>query len=172
VAIACIYCSYKDQIEQTYLKLIGSLLKQLVQDQPFISPHIRKLYDTHVNKQTSPTPIEFLEALKSEIGAFSKVFIVVDALDECTEDNSRRTDLLDALLSLPETVNLLVTSRLTIETGLEGIARLDIRANDKDVQMYVEGRIPREKRLARHIGKDPNLGETLVETIVSSAKGM
>jgi hypothetical protein len=156
------------------LKLIGSLLKQLVQDQPLISPNIRKLYDTHVNKRTSPTPTELLGALESEIGAFSKVFIVVDALDECTEDDNRRATLLGALLYLPETVKLLVTSRPlpTIETDLKGIARLDIRAKNKDVQMYVKGRIPREKRLARHIGKDPNLGKILVETIVNSAKGM
>lgn len=145
-----------------------------MQDQPLTSLNIRNLYDAHVNKKTSPTPTELLGALKSEIGAFSKVFIIVDALDECSEDNNRRANLLDALLSLPKNVKLLVTSRPlpTIEIDLEGIARLDIRADDKDVRMYVKGRIPREKRLARHIGKDPDLGETLVETIVNSAKGM
>lgn len=149
-------------------------MKQLVQDQQLISPNIRSLYDTHVNRLTSPTPTELLGALESEIRAFSNVFVVVDALDECSEDDNKRANLLAALLSLPKTVKLLVTSRPlpTIETDLEGIARLDIYANDKDVRMYIEGRIPHEKRLARHIRKDPNLGEILVETIVKSAKGM
>jgi hypothetical protein len=149
-------------------------LKQLVQDQPLISPNIRNLYDTHVEKNTSPAPTELLAALKLEIGAFSRAFIIVDAIDECSEDDKKRENLLDTLLSLPENVKLLVTSRPlpTIQTDREGIARLDIRADDQDVRMYVKGRIPREKRLARHIKKDPNLGETLVETIVKSAKGM
>jgi hypothetical protein len=145
-----------------------------MQDQSLISLNIRNLYDTHVNKKTSPTPTELLGALKTEIGAFSKVFIIVDALDECSEEDNKRANLLDMLLSLPKNVKLLVTSRPlpTIQIDLEGIARLDIRADDKDVRMYVKGRIPREKRLARHVRKDPDLGETLEETIVNSAKGM
>ena len=111
-------------------------------------------------------------ALKSEIETFSKMFVVVDALDECPE--GRRANLVDMLLSLPETVKLMVTSRplSTIEAGLEGMTRLDIRADDSDVRLYVEGRIPHEKRLARHVRKDPTLSETLVGTIVNSARGM
>lgn len=149
-------------------------MKQLVQDQPLISLNIRNLFDAHVNKKTRPSPTELLGALKTEIGAFSKAFIIVDALDECSEDDNKRANLLDTLLSLPKNVKLLVTSRPlpTIQIDLEGIARLDIHADDKDVRMYVKGRIPREKRLARHVRKDPDLGETLVETIVKSAKGM
>ena len=145
-----------------------------MQDQPLISLNIRNLYDTHVNKKTRPTPTELLGTLKTEIGAFSKAFIIVDALDECSEDDNKRANLLDTLLSLPKNVKLLVTSRPlpTIQSDLEGIARLDIRADEKDVRMYVKGRIPREKRLARHVTNDPDLGETLVQTIVKSAKGM
>ncbi|KAI9768838.1 MAG: hypothetical protein M1840_004652 [Geoglossum simile] len=172
IAIACIYYNYKDQNEQTDLNLIGSLLKQLVQGQSDISSNIKGLYNAHVNEQTPPTHAELTMALKSEIETFSKVFVVVDALDECLE--GRRANLVDMLLSLPETVKLMVTSRplSTIEAGLEGMTRLDIRADDSDVRLYVEGRIPHEKRLARHVRKDPTLGETLVGTIVNSARGM
>jgi hypothetical protein len=156
------------------LKLIGSLLKQLMQDQSAISLNIRELYRNHVKKDTRPTSTELLRALKSEIGAHSKVFIIVDALDECPEDGGRRANLLTALQSLSKMVNLMVTSRplATFETDLKGMARLDILADDNDVRMYVEGRIPCEKRLARHVRKDPTLHDTLTETIVNSAKGM
>lgn len=149
-------------------------MKQLVQDQPLISYNIRNLYNTHVNKKTSPTPTELLGVLETEIGAFSKAFIIVDTLDECSEDDNKRANLLDTLLFLSKNVKLLMTScpLPTIQIGLEGIARLDIRADDEDVRMYVKGRIPCKKRLVQYIRKDPDLGETLVETIVKSAKGM
>ena len=149
-------------------------MKQLVQDKSPISPNVKNLYDAHINRRTSPTFIDLLSTLKLEIRGFSKVFVIVDALDECPEDDGRWTNLLNALLSLPGTVKLLVTARplATIKGDFEGMASLDIRADDKDMRMYVKGRIPREKRLARHVKKDPTLGETLVETIVNSAKGM
>lgn len=102
------------------------------------------------------------------------MFVIVDALDECPEDGGTRASLLTALQSLPETANLMVTSRplTAFEAELKGMTRLDILADDKDVRMYVEGRIPREKRLARLLSKDPTLHGTLVETIVNNAKGM
>jgi hypothetical protein len=117
---------------------------------------------------------ELLTELKLEIGVYSKVFIIVDALDECPEDEGRRANLLRALLSLPKMVNLMVTSRplATFETDLKGMTRLDILADDRDVRMYVEGRIPQERRLARHVRNDPTLHDILMETIVNSAKGM
>jgi hypothetical protein len=154
------------------LNLIGSLLKQLMQSQSTVSSNIKELYNKHVNGRTPPTHAELATALRSEIETFSSVFVIVDALDECPE--GRRANLVDMLLSFPETVKLMVTSRplSTIETGLEEMTRLDIRADDNDVRLYVEGRIPHEKRLARHVQKDSALGETLVSTIVNSARGM
>jgi len=95
----------------------------------------------------------------------------VDALDECTDD-ATRTALLTTLKDLP--INLFVTSRysLTIEEKFDGVKRLDIRAHDDDVRRYVEKRIFREDRLARHVKADPSLQDDIVNKVVDSAKGM
>lgn len=85
IPIACIYCNYKEQTVQTVSELVASLLKQMVQDQPVISDRIKSLYEHHFVRNTQPTHEEFIKALQSEIGIYTKVFIVVDTLDEFLE---------------------------------------------------------------------------------------
>src|SRR5436190_10435295 len=83
VAIAYIYCSYKEQEDQTDVNLIASLLQQLVQSNPIIFDEIASLYDDNIKKQKRPTLSEWSKLLQLEIRSLSKVFIIIDALDEC-----------------------------------------------------------------------------------------
>ena len=172
VAVSCIYCDYKNQADQLVSGLIACLLKQFVQDRPAISDHVKSLYSHHFVRNTRPTPKEVIQALRSEIGTYSKVFIVVDALDECLEGNQR--DLITELGSLSSNVNLLVTSRpLPLIQQLFQQARcLNIYANDDDVRKYIKGRIPREHRLSRIVGTDRTLKESIVNKIASNIAGM
>ena len=80
-AVAYIYCNYKEQ-NQTAINLVASLLQQLVQGQSVISNDIIAIYRRHSRKQTRPSFAEYSELLESEAHRFSKVFIVIDALDE------------------------------------------------------------------------------------------
>jgi hypothetical protein len=148
---------------------VSSLLRQLVQSHPIISKTVDQFYSTH--KLGHPTLYEIEEALQIEIRRYSKVFVVVDALDECVDDETR-TALLTTLKDLP--VNLFVTSRhaLMIEEKFDGIKRLDIRAHDDDVRRYVEKRIFREDRLAKHVKADPSLRDDIINKVVDSTKGM
>lgn len=113
---------------------MSSLLRQLVQSHPTISKTVKELYSCH--QHSHPTLRQFEEALKIEMRSYSKVFVIVDALDECTDD-ATRTALLTTLKDLP--VNFFVTSRysLTIEEKFDGVKRLDIRAHDDDVRRDV-----------------------------------
>jgi hypothetical protein len=148
---------------------VSSLLRQLAQSHPTISKTVDQFYSSH--KLRHPTLYEFKEALQIEIRSYSKVFVVVDALDECVDDETRMV-LLTALKDLP--VNLFVTSRysLTTERKFDGAERLDIRAHDNDVRRYVENRILCEDRLARHVKADPSLQDDIINKVVDSAKGM
>lgn len=174
VAIAWVYCNYKEKSQQTLGNLIGSLLKQLVQRHSSVRSHFKDLYEKHRNQGTRPKHDEVAHALRSVIGSYSKTFIVVDALDECTEESGIRSDLLKQLRSLPGNVNLMITSRYlsAIEREFEGDMRLDIHATREDVARYVNGRIPQEHRLLRHVEADPTLQDAIVDTIVNNAKGM
>lgn len=172
IAIACIYCDYKSQAEQTVSGLIASLLKQFVQDRPIISDHIKSLHQRHFIPNTRPTPKEVTQALRSEIEMYSKVFVVVDALDECLEGNQR--DLVTELGSLGSAVNLMVTSRLLplIQQLFKHAKCLNISANNDDVRKYIIDRIPHEHRLSRIVETDRALKENIVNKIISNIAGM
>jgi hypothetical protein len=172
VAIACIYCNYKDQSEQTVSELIATVLKQLAQDQPELSDNVKFLYTRHIRKHTRPTLEEFVEALQLEIKAFTKVFIVVDALDEFLERDQGY--LISRLQSLADTVNLMVTSRplSLIEQIFHDVKRLHIRPSDDDVRRYIEGRFLREPRLMLLAKTDKNLQEFVVNKITANVQGM
>jgi hypothetical protein len=172
--IACVYCycNYKEQKSQTVSVLIASLLKQLVQDHPTISDSVKSLYDRHFVRNTRPTPDEFTKALQSEIGRYTKVYIIVDALDEFLKHDQGY--LITELQSLASNVSLMVTSRPLplIEQQFQGARRLDILANDEDIRKYIESRIPRERRLVQHVKKDVTLLETMMDKIGTTARGM
>jgi NACHT domain len=173
VAIAYIYCSYKEQEDQTDANLVASLLQQLAQRNSSISNEISSLYHHHVKERTRPALGEWSQLLQSEVHHLSKVFVIVDALDECSESNGTRDSFLTEIRKLPN-MHLLVTSRhiLTIEREFEKAASVEIRASDEDVKRYLQDRIKKERRLVGHIKADPALGETIISTIVQKAKGM
>jgi NACHT domain len=174
VGIAFIYCNYKDQ-GQTAVDLLGSLLQQLFQRQLRVSDEFTTLYQRHIEKKTRPSLTEFSRLLQSQLSVFSKVFVVLDALDECPERNGTRDDLLSELQKLQPTLRLLVTARPNItpaEHGFNDASLLEIQASDKDIERYVQARIDKEVRLKRHVKADPTLTVTIINTIVKNVKGM
>lgn len=174
IATVCIYCNYKEKKEQDAQSLIASILKQLVQDCEVVSEDMKTQFTTHVKREAHLPPEDLTRVLHVEISRRHRVFLVVDALDECTEESSTRAELLDELKTLPENVNLLVTSRRisAIMNEFEGAESLEIYANDKDTTKYILGRIQREHRLARHVKADPGLQQAIINGIISKAQGM
>jgi hypothetical protein len=161
------YCNYKEQTLQTVTHLIASLLKQSVQDCPVTSDNVKSFYRRHQIRTTYPTLDEFFQTLETEIKTYEKVFIVVDALDECTESNGSRIKLLKALRSLAGHVNLMVTSRdlPSIEQHFRDAQRLHIRATDEDVAKYVQSQLGDYPGLV-------NLRDTITKKIVDKVEGM
>src|SRR5271170_1934572 len=111
VATTFIYCNYTERAEQTVSNLVASLLRQIVQGRRAISDDVNSFFECHRRQTSRPILDQLIDVLISEIRTRSKVFIVVDALDECREDDATRALLLEVLRSLPRQVNLMVTSR-------------------------------------------------------------
>ena len=82
------------------------------------------------------------------VGRYSKVFIMIDALDELVEHN--RGHLINNIQSLAITVNLMVTSRPLASIGpfFRDAKSIDIRANEQDVRKYIKHRILNNARLS------------------------
>jgi hypothetical protein len=174
VAIACMYCNYKDKDVQTLANLIGSLWTQLIRDRASISTDAEDLYKSHIDRGTRPTLDEVFEVLKSEISRYSKVFVVVDALDELPAEDQLQANLLIRLQALQPVVNLMVTSRFVdnIERKFRGMPKLEISASPKDLQTYAVNRISHSDRLSRHVSKDTALREEIIKTVVGNAQKM
>jgi len=121
-----------------------------------------------MNHRRGPSLDVIRAALTSETGTYSKVFVIVDALDECPEGGIRES-LLEELRALAHNVRLLVTSRdiPSIAQHFHGAKRLDIFADDRDVQEYVRGRIGQATR--RPVKE---LQERVITTITEKARGM
>lgn len=170
--VVSIFLDFKQGDIYTSDNLLANLLKQLLQSQTDISDKMQDLYRDHLQRGTRPKYDELIKMLKYEIGQVPAAYIIVDALDESPEDT--RGELLRALQSLPPNARLLITSRplASIVVDLEGAERFEILANDSDIRNYIESRIPRERRLARHVNRDSYLLEAITSTIVSKSRGM
>lgn len=174
VGTACIYCDYKRKDEQTVVNLIAGLWMQLVQDRGALPNDVNDLYKRHINRRIRPTLEEVSSILQSEVSRYSKVFIVVDALDECTEDDRSRASLLMELHGLQPTVNLMVTSRFVdnIAHEFKGTTSLEVSACFEDVRAYIVGEMSRNRQLSRYIGEDAALGDEMVETVAGNVRKM
>jgi hypothetical protein len=163
-----IFCNYKESTKQTIPHLVASLLRQISQYRDSIPEHIRRLHVKYQRGGTPPLLDDVRTALTSEIGTYSKVFVIVDALDESPEGGIRET-LLKELRALALGVRLLITSRdiPSIAQYVHDAKRLDIFANDQDVQEYVRGRIG---QAARRPVKE--LQERVITQVTEKARGM
>ena len=83
INIAYIYCNFRRKDEQKINDLLTSLLKQLAHGQSSLLDSLKDLYNRHKVKRTRPSLDETLRSLHSVAAMYSRVFIVVDALDEC-----------------------------------------------------------------------------------------
>jgi Cdc6-like AAA superfamily ATPase len=173
VGVAFLYCSYKAQVDQTASNLFSALLKQLVQNRPDIAAPVTQIYDKHSKQRSRPSVDEIFRALLSICSNYTTVYIVVDALDECTDRDGARSLLIDKLHELQSTIDvrLLFTSRfiLGITQNFQSNLRLEVRASEEDVRRYIVGQIP---RLPNCIKRDDELRDTLQNTIIKTVDGM
>ena len=147
IGAAYLYCNYRRQGEQKSEDLLASLLKQLTQGRSSLPDSVKSLYDSHKDKQTRPSFNEISRALHSIATIYSRVYIVIDALDECQVFDGCRVKFLSEIFAIQtkHEMNLFVTSRFIPEITQmfkEGMT-LEIRARDEDVQRYLAGHITR-----------------------------
>jgi hypothetical protein len=81
--MAYVYCNFQRQDEQKIDNLLASLLKQLAESKPSLPGSVKDLYDQHKDKRTRPSLEEIRGVLQSLAAMYSRVYFIVDALDEC-----------------------------------------------------------------------------------------
>ncbi|KAM3068553.1 hypothetical protein ACMFMG_011084 [Clarireedia jacksonii] len=127
VGIAYIYCNFQRQQDQKPEKLLECLIKQLAQHQKTFPESLQASYVLHQNRNTRPLLEELSVALQSVGRSYSRVFIVIDALDECDDTDRSRTKLLNYLFDtqnnrmsyLPDFVKSDIGLQNEIKDGIE-----------------------------------------------------
>jgi hypothetical protein len=152
--------------------LIAGLWRQLVQPDARLSGDVLQLYDDFLQHRKYPALEALMEIFRKEVYRHSRVYIVLDALDEFPENY--RSDLIRRLRTLQPIVNLLVTSR-----KLENIVNdfldelvLEITAADSDIVKYIQGRISEEPKLSKLLSSFPSLRANINSTILQRSKNM
>ncbi|KAL7937028.1 ankyrin repeat-containing domain protein [Trichoderma chlorosporum] len=171
IGLAYVYCNFKRKDEQKFEDLISSLLKQLSRKRSSLPEVIKDLHDKHHKERTRPSADELVKALHSVAAMYSKVIMIIDALDEC--ETSSRSKLLTYILSFPNSIvaNLFATSRHIpdIEKQFRESLRREIIANDEDVSRYMNANT---QDLPDFLSSKPDRIAELITEIIQAAQGM
>ncbi|KAI1444648.1 hypothetical protein F5Y02DRAFT_427579 [Annulohypoxylon stygium] len=175
VCVGYIYCNFRRQSEQKISDLLSSLLKQLCQrqlanGQSSLPDVVKDLYYRHIPGNKPHSVDEILKAIRKVVCLYSRVFIIVDALDECQVSDGCRTKLLSVMFSIQEeyNANILVTSRFNpaIEARFTGYTSIKIRAGEEDVRGFLEGHMELLPL------RNPEIEKEILTTIPEAVDGM
>lgn len=173
VGIAYVYCNFRQTDKQNAENLLGAIVRQLALGLPLLPDVVTSLYNNHKADGTFMRPSfnEISKVLSEVVVIYSRVFIVIDALDEF--ETSNRARFLADVLDLQDIagVNLFVTSRdiQDIRERFQQSIILEIRASNEDVRKYLETRIAEE---GSYVLRLPALQAEIISEIVKRVEGM
>ncbi|KAF7343788.1 NACHT and ankyrin domain protein [Mycena sanguinolenta] len=140
IGVACVYLNHKEVDSQTPSRLLAGLWRQLVDTD--VGPLAENLYIKHQKNSTAPFLDEVASILMSRIMELSKIFIIIDAMDEYPE--FQRHILLEYLTKIGSKANLMITSRPNISPEhytFQNLKTLNIRARPEDIHTYIHAQI-------------------------------
>ena len=170
LTVACLYCDYLAQEEQTTTNIMGAILKQLV-GRGDIPEDIRVAFLKAKQEVGGRRPLlaDLVRMLRIAIAPLAKVFICIDALDECPPKN------LPLLLeSLRDSIRgstgarIFLTGRPHVREAIQKYftkaVAVPISPNPDDVRNYLEMRLDRDPEPeAMNVGLRADIVKTILE---------
>jgi hypothetical protein len=174
-AVLYIYCKYNVPCDVT--RVLSSLLHQLVVHTGRLAPESIKLLKDCQKEQRSPLLEEISSIFRTEMKSLSRLFIMIDALDECFPEQVRHALLryIHSLAREEPSARLFITSRPhpVIENAIAGVTRLQIRASPSDIQSHIDSRIAGNfSSVQKFLKDDPNLHDEIIRVVPDKAEGM
>ncbi|KAI4671112.1 uncharacterized protein J4E88_009510 [Alternaria novae-zelandiae] len=173
------YFDFNDAQKQIPELMLRSLLRQLLQHTITIPECVDALFASCGDGQQQPPLHKLLTVAPQVMGQFTHVYIVLDALDECTQ----RPGLMDLLIAIDglrlDGVHLLMTSRKErdIETSLEtfvvedNMISLQRDVVDEDILRFVQQKLDDDRRLEKW-NKNPEVRQEIETALMRGAQGM
>ncbi|KAK2850705.1 hypothetical protein FQN49_005405, partial [Arthroderma sp. PD_2] len=168
-----LYCDYKMHDEQKLRDLLSCLLKQLVLAHETLPDTIKRLHDNHKKGQTRPLFKEILTAFNSLASGYSRIYILVDALDECQTEDACQSKLITEILKIQDKLgaNLFLTSQpmAQIMERFKGCLQKEISASKEDIGAYLDAEM---SHFQSAVLEDTELMETVKTRIIEAVGGM
>lgn len=149
-----------------------SVVSLIVSLEPILPREVVDCYDAHGSGATYPSHAEVFLLVQSLIDRSPKVFLIIDAFDECSEEC--RNLLLADFQYLQAELNILITSRTlpNVERQFSNAMRLEVQATSDDISHYIQDRIAGSERIQALAKRDENLCELISTTLSAKAGGM
>jgi hypothetical protein len=169
-AVAFFYCNFRDSSFSDPDVLLRSVLHQLVRKLARDSPVVDQIVKEHAHLKSSSS-LNVDDLMLTVSGAFSRTYVIVDALDECTA--------LDRVL--PSLVRLSACCRLLVMSRDEPVIRrafgefekleLDYKAINRDIASFVHPEVQHRCKTGRLTAKDELLAK-IENALTQGANGM
>jgi hypothetical protein len=176
-AVAFFYCSFTDSEKQRIFSIICSFLLQLAQGLPQVPTSLLHLYAQYKNMQPSIDNLKM--TLLSVLEESGETFLIIDALDECIDEDGSRKQILTLLEELSmwnrPNVHILVTSRKEPDiehslTSLKTLRSVCIQTQQQnDIKIYVNSILETAFNSKKWT---PEVKEEIKEALVNNADGM
>lgn len=171
------YFDFSDKSRQKSDGMIRSLIWQLATDNPAAENVFTTQLSSHWASKSQPTTKTLLSCLRGILKEVKATILVVDALDECQDQN----DLLKTLKEIvdwQENLKILVTSRreVLIEKALRNlviekqIISLQGDGVDKDIRVYIQSKLQDPEFERWH--NNTQVQVAIEEKLVEKAAGM
>jgi hypothetical protein len=170
------YFDYPKKSEQTPLKILATLLKQLITTDQGVPEGASKLFENIVSGKGLPSWNLLVNAFIGTCAHSEEVFLILDAMDECDE-HKNRSDILDLLDRLEEQsqLRILITSRSypsDIKEAFAEYPEIVIQASDSDIHTFLSGMILNSRRRWVKRVISGGLRERIIHEIAGKSQGM
>ena len=168
------YFDLQDPMKQTVDQLIRSLVYQLLGSSLKLPDPLCRLFAECENGDRQPTPDAMLALLHDVLHTSGEAYIVIDALDECTE-REKLFKVFGDFMSWTPKLHFLVTSRKEpdivelIQPLFTSQVSLEPQTICADIYTYISGTLKSDDKLRRW---GSNTHTQIEEALMKGANGM
>lgn len=176
-ALAYYYFDFNDTEKQQTSNLISSLISQLCNGLAEVPREIGDMYNRSNFGRQKPTQQHLQGVLVEMTALFRNVYIIIDAVDECKDDQlDRLIHFIDVIRAYSSNVHLLLTSRPEHRIQLQLLPILTLpaislvsNALESDIQLLIRSRLEMDRKLRKWSNE---IKKEVEESITKSAGGM
>ena len=150
-AVTCFYFDFAARKEQTAISMLGSLLKQIVSGTGVLEDIWRALREQNEAVNGRKPQLADIVKMLQLITSSQRIFMVIDALDECTAvQRFRLFDSLKEILEKSRSGRIFVTGRphirAEIETRLSGqVTAISVGPTRDDIVRFLRVRLSKDE---------------------------